>query len=44
MREDLVAAAPRTSLIPPKYNLPPTSGLDATVEARGNSIDFALAD
>ena len=44
MREDLVAAAPRTSLIPSKYSLPATSGLDATVEERGNTIDFALDD
>ena len=44
MREDLVGKAPRTSLIPPRYNLSATSGLEAQVEERNNSFDFALVE
>lgn len=45
-RQDDVAAANKAAkdLIPAKYNLGSTSGLERTVEAKSNSFDFPLSD
>jgi hypothetical protein len=38
------AASKAKNLVPAKYQLTDTSGLEATVEAKGNKLDFPLTD